>query len=65
MNRCTPPSEPGGIEHEFTERKNILHCAVTRYVIWDLLFRAPMASWLDDLGLNELEHIKLSPGLTD
>jgi len=24
----------------------------------DLLFRAPMASWLDDLGLNELEHIK-------
>ena len=31
---------------------------MTRYVIWDLLFRSPMASWLDDLGLNELEHIK-------
>ena len=23
-----------------------------------LLFRAPMTSWQDDLGLNELEHIK-------
>ena len=31
---------------------------MTGYVIWDLLFRSPMASWLDDLGLNELEHIK-------
>ena len=55
MNRCTPVRTRGYRARNHREKE---HCAVTGYVIWDLLFRSPMASWLDDLGLNELEHIK-------
>ena len=57
MNRCTPVRTRGYRARNHREKS---HSAVTRSVIWDLLFRPRWraGSTYDELGLNELEHIK-------